>query len=150
MAAERAARAIERKVHQGRLTDHVTQVLDNARHLRLFIDPHGDLSVNRIAGAHVRAFRDTSAGCPRNAPKHLDKGATAELTAWAKANPSKPKLAAKRSIIGSWVPSAVRVVRRRQAEADKRLVGSEQTCIVAHRHGRESDAMRNFSAKPIP
>ncbi len=68
------------------------QVSDNARYLRLFIGLHGDLPVDGITGAHMRAFRDALQECPRNAPKHLAIGTIAQLAAWAKANPGKPKL----------------------------------------------------------
>ena len=68
------------------------QIDNNARYLRLFVGLHGDLPVDRITGAHIRAFRDGLLECPRNAPKQLAKATIAELTAWAATKPNAPKL----------------------------------------------------------
>lgn len=68
------------------------QVSDNARYVRLFIGLHGDLPVDQITGAHIRAFRDGLLECPRNAPNRMANASIVDLTAWAKANPGKPKL----------------------------------------------------------
>ncbi|MDX7953467.1 site-specific integrase [Lichenihabitans sp. Uapishka_5] len=68
------------------------QIGDNARYVRLFTGMHGDLPVDQITGAQVRAFRDALLGCPRNAPMRLAKGSVAELSAWAEANPEERRL----------------------------------------------------------
>jgi integrase len=68
------------------------QIGDNARYVRLFVSLHGDLPVDQITGVHIRAFRDALLDCPRNAPKSLAQASVPELAAWAKANPTKPKL----------------------------------------------------------
>ena len=68
------------------------QISDSARYVRLFIGLHGDLPVDQITGAHIRAFRDRLLDCPRNAPKRLANASIVELATWAKANPDKRKL----------------------------------------------------------